>query len=396
MLKFLYSIFEKVGNLYVWCIGVTFAGVGACVLYGILLDDYLEWRSAKDRLVRELSELKQRYEQETKKASELKLEIVTLDKKKTHLVSIEKRLLELQADMADKQKNDSRLDGAIAQKNQDLQDKTTELDKVADKVKTFATELSALSEKVTQAKEEYEKLKAGNDALTESTQKKTEEIQRLNLELDEIDKKKQTLQTQNNDLKQNLSSIQCRLSASQQEESQLSERIKTLRAERDAVQKHLADIQTKVDELTSSRANAKRLEMERNLAALQEKIKTADSDYKQKADELKAATSELADITRRRDVLKTECDSLVTIKTEKQNALDVLQREYETKYQQTQSIETEVIQKNSQLQEAAHAVDELQKQKSALQTECAALEASLKEKREMLNSNQAENKEETK
>ncbi len=396
MLKFLYSIFEKMGNLYVWCIGVTCAGVGACVLYGILLDDYLEWRSAKERLERDFAELVRLYEQDTKKESELKLEIVTLEKKKNQLISIEKRLLELQSVIADKQKNDSQLDGAIAQKNQELQNKTKELNKIADKVTTFASELSALSERATQVKEEYEKLKAGNDALTDSSQKKTEELQRLNLEYDEADKKKQSLQTQNNDLQQNLSLIQGRLSASQQEDAQLAERIKTLRSERDKVQKQLAEIQNRVDELTSSRANAKRLEMERNLATLQEKTKAADADYKQKVDEAKAAASELADIARRRDVLKAECGSLDTLKTEKQNALDVLKREYDAKGQQLQAIEAEVTQKNSQLQSASLAIEELQKRKSALQSECAAMEAALKENREVLNNKQEENKEETK
>ncbi len=396
MLKFLYRVFEKIGNLYVWCIGVTTVGIGACILYGILLDDYLKWKSSQSRLEREQVELTQQYEQKSKELSVLKLELVTFEKKKAQLLSVEKRLLELQTVIEEKQKNDSRLDGAIAQKNQALQDKTNELESVSGRVNSTAAELGALSTNLVQTKEEYEKIKAENAALSETSQKKEQEIQRINRDIEELEKAKGNLQNQNNDLQQNLSSIQGRLSAGQEEEKQLAERIKTLRTERDTVQRQLSETQNKIDELSGSRANARRLEMERNITKLQESVQVAEAALKQKANELKNASDELVDTVRRRDVLKSECDGLETLKAEKQNSLDTLKKEYDTKHQQNLEIEAEINKKNSLLQSVSHSVEELQKKKSALQTECVEIEKVLREKQEKLEKLKEEEKIKTK
>ena len=370
MTKYLYRIFEKIGNLYIWCIGVTCAGIGACVLYGILLDDYLEWKSSKDRLERELSELTQQYEEEAKKATALKLELATLENKKNQLDSIDKRILELQPVIDAKQKNDSRLDGAIEQKQLELQSKTDELAKLTEKATLLASELSTLTDNVTCKKEEYEKIKAKIDSLTEISKKKSEEIHQLNLELKELTEKKQTLQAQNNELQQNL-----------KEEAQLKERIKTLRTEYNTAQKQLTETQSKINELTGSKANAKRIEMEHKLAKLQEEKKAAEIELKEKTTDTKNASAELAEITRKRDILKTECTSLETIKTEKQNALDAVNREYNSRLHQCQTIETTIAQKNDELESLTKAIDELEKRKTTLQAECTAIEESIKKNR---------------
>ena len=53
-------------------------------------------------------------------------------------------------------------------------------------------------------------------------------------------------------------------------------------------------------------------------------------DIVEKAEEaLKSVSVELADVTRRRDVLQSECSGLVTLKTEKQTVLDELKKEIE-------------------------------------------------------------------
>lgn len=157
MLAFLYKIFEKLDNkftLTVLCIIVTCAGAGACVLKGVLLGDYLEWISAKERLDRDLAALDSRYEEASKNLTELKLEVVAFDKKKNQLLAIEKRIAELQGPLSEKEKTDSQLTGAIDQKNRELQTKTQEVESVTARLAAANAELAALSTRVDLSKTE--------------------------------------------------------------------------------------------------------------------------------------------------------------------------------------------------------------------------------------------------
>lgn len=94
------------------------------MLNGVLLDDYLKWLSAKERLEQDLAALDSRYKDDSKKVTELKLEVVAFEKKKQQLLAIEKRIAELQRPLSEKEKTDSQLTGAIDQKNRELQTKT--------------------------------------------------------------------------------------------------------------------------------------------------------------------------------------------------------------------------------------------------------------------------------
>lgn len=399
MLAFLYKLFEKLDNnltLNLWCIIITCTGIGACVLNGVLLGDYLEWISAKERLERDLSALDSRYKEDSKKVTELKLEVVAFEKKKNQLLVMEKRIAELQGALAEKEKTDSQLTGAIDQKNQELQAKTKEVCAVTERLAAANGEFAALSAKVEQSKSEFERVKAGNSALVDDTQQKNEGLRQLNEKISELEKQKQGLQDQINSLQQTLSKVQGHLSAGQQEESQLGERVKTLRTERESVQHQLADLQSKIDSLTSSRGNTRRIELERNLESMQERKKVLDSELTQKSAEAKAVTDTLSDLVRRRDVAKTECDSLDTLKTEKQSQLDIIKREYDSSAQRKQSLESEIARMNGVLQTVKQSVGELEKKKRELQEDCDRLEAIMGQKRAALQgedqSSPAENK----
>lgn len=399
MLAFLYKLFEKLDNnltLNLWCIIITCTGIGACVLNGVLLGDYLEWISAKERLDRDLSALDSRYKEDSKKVTELKLEVVAFEKKKNQLLVMEKRIAELQGALAEKEKTDSQLTGAIDQKNQELQAKTKEVCAVTERLAAANGEFAALSAKVEQSKSEFERVKAGNSALVDDTQQKNEGLRQLNEKISELEKQKQGLQDQINSLQQTLSEVQGHLSAGQQEESQLGERVKTLRTERESVQHQLAVLQSKIDSLTSSQGNTRRIELERNLESMQERKKVLDSELTQKSAEAKAVTDTLSDLVRRRDVAKTECDSLDTLKTEKQSQLDIIKREYDSSAQRKQSLESEIARMNGVFQTVKQSVGELEKKKRELQEDCDRLEAIMGQKRAALQredqSSPAENK----
>lgn len=384
MLAFLYKLFEKLDNnstLNLWCIIITCTGIGACVLNGVLLGDYLEWISAKERLDRDLSALDSRYKEDSKKVTELKLEVVAFEKKKNQLLVMEKRIAELQGALAEKEKTDSQLTGAIDQKNQELQAKTKEVCAVTERLAAANGEFAALSAKVEQSKSEFERVKAGNSALVDDTQQKNEGLRQLNEKISELEKQKQGLQDQINSLQQTLSEVQGHLSAGQQEESQLGERVKTLRTERESVQHQLADLQSKIDSLTSSRGNTRRIELERNLASLQERIKALDAEVSQKSTDAKAATDALSDLVRRREVARTECENLDALKVEKQSQLDIIKREYDSTEQRKQALESEITRTNDNLQTVKQSVDELEKKKRDLQEECDRLEADIEQKR---------------
>lgn len=384
MMKFIYRLYEKFDNkltLKLWCIMITCAGVGACVLNGVLLGDYLEWSSAKERLERDLAALDSCYEEESKKVTELKLEVVAFEKKKNQLLAIEKRIAELQGPLSEKEKTDSQLTVAINQKNQELQAKTKEVGSVMERLTTANGELAALSARVDQSKSEFEQVKASNSALADETQQKKDALQQLNKQIAESEKQKLGIQDQLNALQQALSEVQGRLSAGQQEETQLGERVKTLRTERETIQVQLADLQGKIDSLTASRGNARRIEVERNLASLQERIKALDAEVSQKSTDAKAATDALSDLVRRRDVARTECESLDALKVEKQSQLDIIKREYDSAEQRKQALESEITKTNDNLQTVKQSVGELEKKKRALQKECDSLEADLEQKR---------------
>ncbi len=384
MLAFFHKLFDKLDNkltLNVWCIIITCAGVGACVLNGVLLDDYLKWLSAKERLEQDLAALDSRYKDDSKKATKLKLEIVAFEKKKNQLLAIEKRIAELQGPLSEKEKTDSQLTGAIDQKNRELQTKTQEVESVTARLAAANAELAALSTRVDQTKTEFEQVKASNSALADETQQKKEALQQLNRQIAESEKQKQGIQDQLNTLQQTLSEVQGRLSAGQQEETQLGERVKTLRTERESVQHQLADLQSKIDSLTSSRGNTRRIEVERNLASLQERIEALDAEVSQKAAAAKAATDALSDLVRRRDVAKTECESLDALKAEKQSQLDIIKREYDSSEQRKHALENEITRTNENLQTVKQSVGELEKKKRDLQKECDRLEADLEQKR---------------
>lgn len=384
MLAFLYKFFEKLDNkltLTVLCIIVTCAGAGACVLNGVLLGDYLEWISAKERLDRDLAALDSRYEEASKNLTELKLEVVAFDKKKNQLLAIEKRIAELQGPLSEKEKTDSQLTGAIDQKNRELQTKTQEVESVTARLAAANAELAALSTRVDQTKTEFEQVKASNSALDDETQQKKEALQQLNRQIAESEKQKQGIQDQLNALQQTLSDVQGRLSAGQQEETQLGERVKNLRTERETIQVQLADLQSKIDFLTASRGNARRIEVERNLASLQERIKALDAEVSQKSTDAKAATDALSDLVRRRDVARTECESLDALKVEKQSQLDIIKREYDSTEQRKQALESEITRTNDNLQTVKQSVGDLEKKKKDLQKECDRLEADLEQKR---------------
>ena len=389
MLAFLYKLFEKLDNrlaLTVWCIIVTCAGVGACVLNGVLLGDYLEWVSAKDRLDRDLAVLAARCKEDSKKVTELKLEVIAFEKKKNQLLAIEKRIAELRESLSEKEKIDSQLTGAIDQKNQELQAKTKEAGSVTERLSAVNGEFVALSARVEQSKSEFERVKASNSALVDDTQQKNEELRQLNEKISELEKQKQGLQDQLNSLQQTLSEVHGRLSVDQQEEVQLGERVKTLRTERESVQHQLADLQSKIDSLTSSRGNTRRIELERNLESLEERKKALDSEMNQKSAEVKALTDTLSDLLRRRDVAKSECESLDTLKAEKQSQLDIIKREGDSSNQRKQNLESEITRMNGDLQTVKQSVGELKKKKRALQEDCDRLEAVMEQKRAELQS----------
>ncbi len=384
MLKFLYKIYESIPgkqNLYVWCAIVTCAGVGACVLNGVLLGDYLEWISAKERLDSDLKVLDIRYTEDSKKVTELKLEVAAFEKKKNQLLAIEKRIAELQGPLSEKEKTASQLTGVIDQKKHELQTKTKEVESATERLAAVNAELAALSTKVEQSKAEFEKVKACNSVLVDDTQQKKEAVQQLNNQIAEAEKKKQGIQDQINALQQTLSEVQGRLSAGHQEETNLGERVKVLRSERDTVQHQLADLQSKMDSLTASRGNTRRLELERNLASLQERVKALDAEVGQKSTDAKAAADALSDLVRRRDVTKTECDSLEILKSEKQGQLESIKREYDSCSQRKQSLESEIAKTNGDFLTVKQSVGELEKKKRVLQEECDRLDAALEQKR---------------
>ena len=384
MLAFIYKLFEKIDNkltLNVWCIIITCAGIGACVLNGVLLGDYLEWISAKERFERDLSALDLRYKEESKKATAFKLEVVAFEKKKNQLLAIEKRIAELQGPLSEKEKTDSQLRGSIDQKNQELQAKIKEVGAVTERLTAANAELAALSTRVEQSKAEFEQIKASNSALLDDTQQKKETLKQLNEQIAELEKNKQNTQDQINSLRQTLSEVQGRLSAEQQEESQLGERMKTLRSERESVQHQLADLQSKIDSLTSSRGNTRRIELERNLESLQERKKALDSELSQKSAEAKAVTDTLSDLVRRRDVAKAECDNLDILKSEKQSQLDTIKREYDSSEQRKRALESEITRTNGDLQTVKQSIREMEKMKRALQEDCDRLETVLEQKR---------------
>lgn len=384
MLAFIYKLFEKLDNkltLNVWCIIITCAGIGACVLNGVLLGDYLEWISAKERFERDLSALDSRYKEDSKKVTELKLEVVSFEKKKNQLLAIEKRIAELQGPLAEKEKKDSQLTGSIDQKNQELQAKTKEVGAVTERLTAANAELAALSTRVEQSKAEFEQMKASNSALLDDTQQKKETLKQLNGQIAELEQNKQNTQNQVNAVQQSLSEVQGRLSADQQEETQLGERLKSLRKERDAVQHQLAELQSNIDSLTSSRGNTRRLELERNLAALQERKQALDTELGQKSNEAKEAANTLADLVRIRDVAKAECESLDALKSEKQTQLDMIKREYDSTDQRKQALESEITRTNGDLQTVKQSIRELEKKKRELLEECDRLEAVLEQKR---------------
>jgi len=381
-------IAERIGkrlNLYIFCVGLTFLGTGACVLYGILLTDYLEWSSSRERLERELAELSSGFRADSKKAAALKLELVTLEKKKNQLVSIEKRLLELQSSLAEKQKNESLLDGTITQRNQELQEKQKTLASLNERASVLEEKLESLATREAQAKCEYEKLNAVNTALGEDLKRKEDKLQRLQTVIEEAEKQKQLMQAQVNQLQQSLSEVQGSLSAYQQDENQLGEQMKILRAERDTVQRHLVELQNKIDELTNSRANTRRLEMERRLALLQEGIQTTEAELKQKAAEVKAASDELADCVRRKEVLKVECENLESRKINEQDQLNALKEKYDVLVQKQHDIEEAITQKNNILKSSENNVDNLEERKTRLQAECEELEKAIIRERDELN-----------
>lgn len=356
------------------------------MLNGVLLGDYLEWISAKERLDRDLSALDSRYKEDSKKVTELKLELVAFEKKKSQLLAIEKRIAELQGPLSEKEKTASQLTGAIDQKNQELLAKTKEVDSATERLATANGELADLSARVEQSKLEFERVKAGNSALVDDTQQKNEGLRQLNEKISVLEKQKQGILDQINSLQQTLSEVQGRLSSGQQEEAQLGDRVKTLRTERESVQHQLADLQGKIDSLTSSRGNTKRIELERNLESLQERKKALDSELSQKSAEVKAVTDTLSDLVRRRDVAKAECESLDTLKTEKQSQLDIIKREYDSSDQCKQALGSEITRLNGDLQTVKQSVGELEKKKRVLQEDCDRLEAAMEQKRAALRS----------
>lgn len=373
------------------CAVVSVLGLVGCLIYGSLLSGYMDWNSSKkyheeelDVLRAECLRLKEQHEEDYKKCTNLKLELVTLDNKKTQLVNIEKRLIALQNTLSEKQQEDSRIDGEIAHQKTELQDKQKTVAELITLVSEVEANLAKLTVQINNAKDEQNRLNAGNTAIEEETKKKNERLQQIRTEISEIEQQKQTLLSQINDLQQTLSEHQGRINASTQEEVHLAERLNTLRSERDAVQKQTADLQSKLDSMSNSRANSKRIEQENALSALQESYREAEDELKKKSEALKNVTAEMADLTRRRDVLKTECDGLSNIKTEKQTLIDGQNRDVENLTKNIQELNITIQQKLSASQTLQNEITEHELRKSALMKECLEVDAILAQKRKEL------------
>lgn len=375
-------------RLYTLCVFVTILGVFACIAYGQLLSGYLDWSSSKKYhedaltvLKNECREFEAKRNEYYKTMDALKLEVEALSHKREQLANVEKRLHELQCALAATEKTSSRLSGETELQGKALQDKKQAVAVAEEERARLMAELENLKVEVKTENEKLNALMARISALDNDRTQKGEMQKRLTEEISEAEKQKNALQTQIADLQSQLSELQGKISAFEQEDTQLSERLKTMRSERDAVQKQIAELQGKLDDMTSSRANAKRLEQERKMADLQAKMATLNADIQKTENTLKSLSSELAEVTRRRDVLQSECAGLDALKTEKQAALDALKKDIEKLTSQKVEIEAELNSKREAMPALQHDIEEQERRKAALLAECAELDAALAGKR---------------
>lgn len=383
-MKILYKLKEFIGNgykIYIACILVTLCGIYACLSYGWLLADYLEWNSAKDRYKKDLETQQAQLQDTYQKATALKIEVETLTKKRAQLTKIEKELLDLSEQLTAKKTEFGQLAGAIEQKAAELQKLQQEVSAASAQLSDTETKLAPLSIELKGAEDRKKQLAAQNEALVEEGKKLSQRLQQLRNDVKEAEAQQAQLQTALANAQKALSETQGAIQAAKDEEAQLNSKLASLRKDRDDLQAQQAELQRKLDEMGNSRANARVRAIESQLASLQQSIQAQEEEIRAKTTEKATVENELAELIRQRDVARTEADGLVQLKAERQGQLDALKRELETLQRTITTARAEQLELADSVQALQQEKREQEQNKSALQSELDSLNRQIAQKR---------------